>query len=1244
MATPTTLTSTTLALDRTPTPNFISVSSSDENATLKLDVKTASEDSAEEILSDSDLHDGRTGEIGLAVHSDCRPLDMSKRSNSLKSFDGFQRALQTQHLFDDPSTASERLSVADLTTRNSVAYRYGPKTLNRLASLDLDVTKRLKQQKHRRRNTTRRMSEFDGSITYVQRAHPLIEPLHEVDKTALVALIDRKRGRGIEFHKCETISRTLYDDVCRMLSKCHSRLNDREEDMKLAGQIGEAILSENGVLETMLCERSLQLAEVLEKNTQQEKEIQELKIHIERMKEINKEVMSPSASASASSTSLPNVVVSSSPTRVNLVGSSSSLSSSASATNASSALSALFATLVGVDAAHKRQIEEVFQRLIEFITSEGILTSHVAMAAPASASSSSSSLSNSPSPHTLPPLADDAISPLLNGCTSIVDLSSLLVDGLSSLQRKFRKDRRHIELERNNWRQQFEAYEKDLSNTREKESNMLEQLSQLHILKSQLTQLQHQLAETQSRSAEREVELQSEMRLRLQQMKKTHEFELQRCEEEFFKERSEKEILRETKKDLLQQLQVSTNDILNLRTLETQLRHDLKCSNEEYLLLNARFEELGLIVTRHESTITELTDLLSQLREESLRQECENQQLVQENRNEITQLQHQLEELETQLTRANDDIMDYEKDAMKMMTQHMEQMESLQTSYDKKLTELIAQHANHPNDAEIRPRQELNDALVEQEQIESNRLRNITLSEMNQSQVNSTNECDQPSSVVSSGTNLNGEAPNKDEGKCVTPSHDGGIFIPTVTDHESASTIVDNDSFTHNRLDTTIGMRSPRLFTPSSMIRMVSMATQTDVIDFVEPPMLINILIQPESPGRPSTPSFESIELPTPFDSSHAMLKPPLPLSSSSSSSSRSPGSMAHPMSSPLIGTGTHMTIGAGAARAHTIAHAASKDDFNSRYHSSYSSTPRSHIDFHSAVDTPRKNPSSSPLSSSSAPPSRRRIKTPTNHREAHAFESMPSYEASINAVAPSHHRSHSSTSHRLALLSSVGKMLSIVTGSSPIHAQIGSSPVIPVGKTPIHITPDAKPSVGKSLSIKTTGASSHQPDGAIYILPQPPFDVTPSDQLQLAYLYRYLYATWVRAFDWLDSCVVSRPARWIEDRVSGHCFSCQKHFTLVARRHHWSQQQQHNGEGEGRRREEGGDQREEASEKGEKRKTTISFLCSLFVCHHHRVSYLVVSAVLCSVTPALVIASIWISFPWSTFVVASVASARYRV
>jgi len=247
-------------------------------------------------------------------------------------------------------------------------------------------------------------------------------------------------------------------------------------------------------------------------------------------------------------------------------------------------------------------------------------------------------------------------------------------------------------------------------------------------------------------------------------------------------------------------------------------------------------------------------------------------------------------------------------------------------------------------------------------------------------------------------------------------------------------------------------------------------------------------------------------------------------------------------MSSPLVGAAnlaSQTSTTAFAGKAISV----SPHGLSREYH------PNQPRDFHAALSSPLP-PMHHAGASSPLPP---RASPSANASDADKKKKSSSLLESANQ-------------HRLALLSSVGKALSIVTGITPTHSRAGNTPPNGVGATsqahlvaaalsnamtPQQVRAPPARAAAAPLSLSPSPHAAPGSAGSIYVLPMPSFPVSASDQLSLAYLYRYIYAMWVQAFEWLESNVGAKPALWIEDRVSGHCFSCQKHWTVVSRRHH---------------------------------------------------------------------------------------------
>jgi len=1257
------------------------VGSGEEDEEALLSSSGSSDDIAEEIISDSDLTEivpGLGGNIAtlaqgtlpksrrgnrrsasmdhastavphvMAIHSECRPVRLQEQGRSmLKSFDAFKHVLQAQGLAATDaaagagsSTASgtknspwmqgaPSLGPADFTTRHTLAYAHSSKTPNRLSSgaLEHQTARKLKKQKHHRRHSSLLKHE-DGS-TYV-KAHPLVEPLHPIEKQHLQELVARKRGVGTVLHSSPTIDRSMYSDVCRMLARSERLLAEREEDLKLAGQIGEAILADNGKLEALVAELSTNLQAQVEEAEESAKQVELMQQKVEELTNINKAlleqqqqqqrtgiVMLPSVSSSASPVTSParemmrrESSTSSTSSLVSLgAGGNQTLSRDASELNPHTQVSAALAEFL------REELETVGDggNLTLSLNRPGSMrgpgatsmmspssiTSPIGVHLPPSHSRSYSNSSNLDIPSLPSPAAQFSSSPSSRRALSSAFAATVppekLVEDLAAVARKLKRERRVAELEKANWAQAVASIERELRAKQSWVEAHQAEVEQALSVRKEKEELVAQLQAQAQKAQEDSLAASVETKLKMQQQKRQMEAQLERVEEELRAEREEGARAVQARNELAMQCEELQRQV---ELLQSQLRAAQSAAAEQKAgmqeMLQAKLESQALAQS-HE----QLAALTAQLKEELEKTVSEGEATVAARDASISALEAERSRLTEELEQVRSQLERAEMQATAQTAQHIEQLQSVSSGFERRLAEEKLRAAEQTERLLAEQRQSIEEQVEEsrvameaslREQADAFLAAQCTIKLMAEEADLTREEIALRAAAIeyspASGAGVHGRdlpfAETLQEAKKAAVSDEGGLGANP--DEDKVHEAVASSSKKELPLPPAVSITSPTSSNASTCSGTASVSGGARSVNELTSPMsagsamlpsplstlsargsssansaavgAFNLSLPPLQLKFPATPGSASASSAAMLSSRRAdatsttqttapvVISLPIIVTISSATGNvvdatateqqrnASPASRAQPMTSPLGGVARLVP--------HTSAASFAATTPPHHHH------PR---DFHAAL-------SASPVASATSPLPPRA--SPSSASASQSDEQGAKGKKKSGAVR----LLESANQHRLALLSSVGKALSVVTGITPTHARVGNTPPSGVGPTgqaglvaaalSTAMTPQQARALPSPLasSIMSPAAAAGS-SNSIYVLPTPSFAVSPSDQLSLAYLYRYMYATWVQAFEWLDSNAHAKPPLWIEDRVSGHCFSCQKHWTVVARRHH---------------------------------------------------------------------------------------------
>jgi len=1120
----------------------------------RLHLQSGSGDSADELLSESELGDGDDGDVDpgavgldgckskspsrsrlksrdggrphrvLAVHSDCRPVRFNDGRSSLKSFKAFQFVCEAQKLQQRMKAEEEAaaegdvdndneltMSVNDLSLRGSLHYRHACKTPTRLPLLQHATARKLKQQKHHRRNSS---IKVDAEGHTYQRAHPLSQPLHPIEASQLRALILRKKGRGVVLHKSREISRTIYDDVCRMLRRANAQVSEREEDLKLAGQIGQAILADNSKLETMVGELSTNLQEQLEAKEAAEAEVNQLKIKLDELTKLNQQLID---------------------TQKQYEVERERLLAQQRHHEQQHALSSPTTQQQEKKAMAQSEIIAAQERLIwqlrDFLRNESLESQSLSENGTQSSQAEGEKQMASPPNYQSPPYGQrfSSVHSTASPSTSVTLAQTLCVE-LQQLSRKLRKERRIQVLERQNWTSMLEGMERELHATRKKMHETEQEVALVGTLRNEIRALQLQVDEVRAADEERIIQQGVEMRQKLQQARKHMDAATEEFEKQIQHQREENEQLRASKQELTGRIEELEKQHSEAESSWRSKSHALQLS------LDTAHNDL----TAARASNVQLSKLTAQLRDELQQSVGDTDAQLMSLERSNNELQSANFNLRALLLQVKVELERVEADAQINQQTHMEQLATLKDAFDKKIESMKKEHEKKVKEVEQQVRKEMEIELEKEIEKCQERLRIISLQQQKQLA-----EVERRAQMLEEQQLLEHEeialrcielSPSSGYTACtlLSPSRDGKSEpYLAESDQDMLNVCLQNLAKCPNDDMKALHRDS------GSADSFGSPSDQPGITPCTSPSTSIL------SPHKYAV--SPRIEIMPPTKADESTCTSPLPLLSDMQCQT-SPRSMGE-----VMGSAHHELV-----QISIIVHVDAITE---------------HVSLQSpSLLPPRPSPSSraklmeSPLHAAGAL---------VPHASSAAFKAADgstATRASPTRAPLSFHqtlqghitgRRENAAQHRLALLSSVGRALSIVTGSTPLHAELGNSPPRSAGHT--ITTPNKNPAPGIAAALATAMSpprkfsainTGDKVNSSIYVLPTPPFAVSPSDQLQLAYLYRYMYAAWVQAFDWLDSNQTAKQALWIEDRIAGHCFSCQKHWTVVQRRHHWSEKE----------------------------------------------------------------------------------------
>lgn len=997
-----------------------------------------------------------------------------------------------------------------------------------------------------------------------------------------------------------------------------------EADLQLAGQIGEALLSENGKLETLVDELTTTLQAEYEAKQAVLEENEALRHQLQELSKLNAEMSSSAAanqfnSLSPVATGSPSHTMrtaSRSPAKTPLGSRPRQLDTRTSGGGEEASIAFTLNELTGSGAEEPSGQEELINNLVAFLRSELGAQSNLARATPGSTTHISGGSAmigaselrlNSPlSQHnggglTSPSHHERMISTGLGGSSITASASTfstspaaplnpaLMLEDLNAVLRKLRKERRVAELEKSNCAAMIAAMEKEVASAKAWVTEHQADVDSVASLRDQLEKLQKQLELSQSQAKEDAATASVEAKLKLQQAKRHLETSMKQLEEELRLDRLEAAALLAQRNELARRS----------NTLEQQLQLD------QEILRQAQLENQTL---KHSHA--QLASLTSQLRDELERSMAEADSQIQARDAQIaafssssSQGTQELVDLRRELARA-------ESELASSTQAHIAQLAAISSGFDRKLEAEVgrAVAAVEQRAAEILCNREAellaaqDAALMAQrasieEQLESQRAeteqaiatQTAAFLEKQKLSVLFSNNEEVPQAqsreeivlrlVDLSSPDASAAALHKKELGLSSelPSGLQSLASPQSTGTSSSSASDDGSLLSPISTFATSGSppSSASVFSPAGSSCSSNRSSAT--------PVHFNLSLKHLQLKFPATPSAATAAAVPSAASSSAKQQPPIVAPVSALVRSSPMQCCSETQTSPLpaandsqISFSVDAPV-AGQATATSSVSVLSPEPATSNINNRSSSPASRARLMESPMPGQNATASSSQQAFVAASPNKTNRHFHAMHSSAAATLSgagalpprSPAQPVRSTAQQQQQQAAESATQHRLALLSSVGKALSVVTGSSPVNTRVGSTPPAPIGRSPLttSVSPSA-PNVAAALSTAMTpkssaaaktlvaaaGALSNAGSGlsnSIYVLPLPPFAVSPSDQLALAYLYRYLHATWVQAFAWLQSSPCKDRALWIPDEMAGHCFSCQKHWTLTSRRHH---------------------------------------------------------------------------------------------
>ena len=372
--------------------------------------------------------------------------------------------------------------------------------------------------------------------------------LSDAEMAAILAVADDAKNPS------DVVSKSAYVSACRHLVRLQAVMNEREEDLRMAGELGEAICAENSKLEAIVEELTHSLDSQIEETKKLEEAKAQLQQQVDELNTRNRKMASDSMAQQVDSD---------------------------------------YAEGEGGEGKKKKGAREdtASTALSEFIRSE-----------------LSTNLLNT-SLDTSFDQTGAGLTPASPSSKPIKYTGNIILD-LTNLQRKLRRERRMWDRNLQAMEQSVQTKEKERAQLAAEKLRLEQEMETFRELQSSMLKKQTEWEEKEEELQEREERLQHDTKMRLASQKKTMELEVRGKEEELQREREERE--RESKRRA--ELEVV---VRQLEQRIEELNHQIELWSEEKAREHAARQAMEERLNEREKVVEKLTADVKAAKEEA---------------------------------------------------------------------------------------------------------------------------------------------------------------------------------------------------------------------------------------------------------------------------------------------------------------------------------------------------------------------------------------------------------------------------------------------------------------------------------------------------------------------------------------------------------------------------------------------------------------------------------------------------